>query len=56
MSNTPIGCTNVNFIELIKSKGNSASLENQVPLGGYHGGHPPKKMAPFFRKNSSQMR
>jgi hypothetical protein len=30
------------------------SPENQVPLGGYYGGHPPQ-MVPFFRKKSSQM-
>jgi hypothetical protein len=34
--NTPVGCTNVN------------SPENQVPLGGYCRGHPPKKWSNFF--------
>jgi hypothetical protein len=46
--NTLVGCTNVNPIELIKSKGDSASPENQVPLGGYYGGHPPPQKWPHF--------
>jgi hypothetical protein len=49
--NTPVGCTNVNSLKIIKSKGNLAFPRKQVTLGGYYGGHPPKKMVPFFRKN-----
>jgi hypothetical protein len=32
--NTLVGCTYVNPVELIKLKGNLASPENQVTLGG----------------------
>jgi hypothetical protein len=52
--NTPVGCTNVNSIKLINSKGNSAfPLKNKSPSGATAGGIPPK-MVPFFRKNSPQ--
>jgi hypothetical protein len=51
--NTPVGGLDVNISKLIKLKGNLAFPENQVTLGGYHGGHPPpERMVPFFRKNS----
>jgi hypothetical protein len=47
--NTPVGCTNVNSIELISQRATRLSPENQVPLGGYCGGHPPpKKNGPIF--------
>jgi hypothetical protein len=47
--NTPVGFTNVNCFELIKSKGNWPSPENQVTLGGYCGGaSPPPKNGPIF--------
>jgi hypothetical protein len=50
MPNTPVGSINVNSSKSIKSKGNLAFLENQVTLGGYYGGHPPRKIGPIFRK------
>jgi hypothetical protein len=47
--NTPVGCTNVYSIELIKSKGDSAfPLKTKSPSGATTGGIP--KMVPFFAK------
>jgi hypothetical protein len=47
--NTPVGGLDVNISKLIKLKGNLAFPENQVTLGGYHGGHPPpRKNGPIF--------
>jgi hypothetical protein len=50
--NTPVGGLDVNISKLIKLKGNLAFPENQVTLGGYHGGHPPppKEWSHFFAK------
>jgi hypothetical protein len=51
--NTPVGCTNVNSFELIMLKGNLAfPREPSHPRGLLRGASPPKKMVPFFRKNS----
>jgi hypothetical protein len=52
MPNTPIGNLDVKINKSIKLKGNLAFPENQVTLGGYYGGHPPKKWPHFFAKSS----
>jgi hypothetical protein len=48
--NTPVGCTDVNFFELIKSKGDLAfPRKPSHPRGLLRGASPPpKKMGPFF--------
>jgi hypothetical protein len=49
--NTPVGCTNVNLIELIKLKGNLAFPKKpKSPLGATMGGIPPRKMVHCFAK------
>jgi hypothetical protein len=50
--NTPVGCTNVNSIEINKCKGQlSFPLKTKSPSGATTGASPPpKKMVPFFRK------
>jgi hypothetical protein len=50
---TPVGCTNVNPFELIKLKGNlDFPRKPSHPRGLLRGASPPKKMVPFFCKNS----
>jgi hypothetical protein len=57
MPNTPVGNENVSSNKSKKLKGTRLSPETQVTLGGYYrGGTPPKKMAPFFRKNLTRNR
>jgi hypothetical protein len=49
--NTPVGCTNVYSIELIKSKGDSTfPLKTKSPSGATTGGIPPKKWSHFLQK------
>jgi hypothetical protein len=52
--NTPVGCTDVNFFEVIKSNGDlTFPRKPSHPRGLLRGASPPppKKMVPFFRKN-----
>jgi hypothetical protein len=51
MTNTPVGGNHVNITSSIK-RATQLSPETQVTLGGYYGGHPPK-MVPFFRKKET---
>jgi hypothetical protein len=48
--NTPVGDDHVNITSSIK-RATRLSPETQVTLGGYYGGHPPKKWSHFFAKN-----
>jgi hypothetical protein len=49
--NTPVGCTNVNSLELIKSKGNLAfPRKPSHPRGLLRGASPPEKWPHFFAK------
>jgi hypothetical protein len=50
--NTPVGDNHVNITSSIK-RATWISLETQVTLGGYYGGHPPQKWSHFFRKKST---
>jgi hypothetical protein len=47
--NTPVGDNHVNITSSIK-RATRLSPETQVTLGGYYGGHPPKKWSHFFAK------
>jgi transposase InsO family protein len=51
--NTPVGCTNVNSIEINKYKGKLGfPLKPKSPSGATIGGHPPPQNGPiFFAKN-----
>jgi hypothetical protein len=48
--NTPVGCTNVNSFELIKSKGNLAFPRKPSHPRGLLRGAPPPKWSHFFAK------
>jgi hypothetical protein len=49
--NIPVGCTNVNFFELTKPKGNLAFPKKPShPWGLLREGCPPKKWSHFFAK------
>jgi hypothetical protein len=50
LPNTPVGSDHVNNSNSIK-RATRLSPENQVTLGGYYGGHPPKKWSHFSQKN-----
>jgi hypothetical protein len=49
--NTPVGCTNVNSFELIKSKGNLAFPRKPSHPRGLLRGASPQKWSHFFAKN-----
>jgi hypothetical protein len=54
--NTPVGCTNVNSIEINKCKGQlEFSLKTKSPSGASTGASPPKKWSHFFAKHLSRM-
>jgi hypothetical protein len=54
-TNTPAGGNHVNITCLMKRE-TRLSPETQVTLGGYYGGHPPKKNGPIFSQKRNNSR
>jgi hypothetical protein len=52
VTNTPVGGNHVNIASSMK-RATRLSPETQVTLGGYYGGHPPKKWSHFLAKKET---